>query len=439
MSAYSFVFLSTQSWDEMDGAGRPTHYLARELLARGERVLFVEAVASRAPAAQPGLTVVSLADLGLDERALRRAWFGLDPEADLTPALARALDAFESAPGRRVVVYSDAFVPFAAWWPLWRARGYTTVLYALDDFDAFAEIGLFFQNPSAYRFLVAQGDLVVAVSTTLVDKLGAWSPRAPVRLLRQGLDRASFPPPRAPRPPSDPPLLGFWGHVNSFNVDVALVEQVAHARPAWRWQLLGPVDLDPALPPIGPQLAAIPNLDLAGHVPHAALARYLDHFDVALALYPDSAFNRARDPLKVLEYLSAYKPVVAAHTPQLAGTPGVRVATTPVDFVAAVEDALAHGVDRAAVERYLNTAAWSARLDRLLAWLATATAAGDDSRPDVSAWYRQAEAGPGLLEYIARLDSQLDETRAFAAQLEREAQARPSLSSRLGVRARRRA
>src|SRR5437867_3170507 len=53
-----FVFLSTQAWDEMDGAGRPTHYLARELLARGARVLYFEFQASRAPTPTANLTLV---------------------------------------------------------------------------------------------------------------------------------------------------------------------------------------------------------------------------------------------------------------------------------------------------------------------------------------------------------------------------------------------
>ena len=74
----SYIFFSTQGWDEMGGAGRPTHYLAREALARGNRVMYVQVASSASPPNEPNLTVLSLADLGFSERELRRAWYGLN-------------------------------------------------------------------------------------------------------------------------------------------------------------------------------------------------------------------------------------------------------------------------------------------------------------------------------------------------------------------------
>lgn len=427
-----FVFLSTQGWEEMGGAGRPIHYFARELLQRGERVLFVQVVAQEKPISQNNLTVVDFGTLGFDETALRRAWFGLDPHIDLQNVIGRALDAFESSGAERVVVYGDPFVPFAALYPLFRARHYKIVYDALDDFEAFPEIGLYFANRQAEEFLVAHSDLVIAVSTTLVEKLSEWNARAQIQLLRQGFDNVTFrartsPPPRA----SAPITLGFWGHVNAFNLDIALLEYVARARPQWTIQLIGPIDHDPHLPRVQETLRALPNVQLPGPVAHAELPNRLLNFDVALVPYPDNAFNRARDPLKVFEYLSGYKPVVAAHTPQLAGMPYVFLADTPHEFLTAIEQALTTPIDRAQIDTYLQECTWSKRLDRLLTWLAQINPASNAAAPDTTAWYADAALPAGAHAYLARTEQLLDERTAYVAALEREAQAKQQHIQRL--------
>jgi glycosyltransferase involved in cell wall biosynthesis len=420
-----FVFLSTQGWDEMGGAGRPIHYFARELLARGDRVLYVQVVPHPKTVAQTNLTVVDFGALGFDETALRRAWCGLDPRVDFQNAFARALDAFQAPDAERVVVYADPFVPFVALYPLFRARHYKIVYDALDDFAAFPEIGLYFANLDAEKFLVAHSDLVIAVSTTLAQKLSAWTHRAPVQLLRQGFDAAAFrPPPSPPARASGQITLGFWGQVNAFNVDTALLEYVARARPQWTFQLIGPLDLDPALPRVEPALRALPNAQLLGPVAHADLNKHLQNFDVALVPFPANAFNRARDPLKVLEYLAGYKPVVAAHTPQLAGMPYVFLADTPEEFLAAIEHALTIRVDRAQVDAYLAECAWGKRVDQLLTWLAETKTAAETPTPAVAQWYADAALNANAREYIARTEQLLDERTRYLRALEHDAQAK---------------
>lgn len=419
-----FVFLSTQGWDEMGGAGRPIHFLARELLARGQRVLFIEVVASKTQSAETNFTLVSFDTLGFDERALRRAWFGLDPKFDAVESFKRILDAFEEREAERVVVYADPFVPFVEWFKLFRQRGYKIVYDALDDFEAFPEIGLYFANRTAEQFLVAQSDLVIAVSTTLVEKLSAWNPRAPIQLLRQGFDAATFISPRSETSSHSNITLGFWGHVNAFNIDLDLIEFTARARPQWTIQLIGPIDLDPSLPPVQERLRALSNVQLRGPVAHSELPRYLQNFDVAIVPFPDNAFNRARDPLKVFEYLSGYKPVVAAHTPQLRGMPYVSIAETPQEFLQQIEKALTIPLDRLQVDAYLAECTWSKRLDQFLALLAGSETAIDFAEPDTKTWYADVCATANLREYIARTERLLQERTAFVQALEGDARAK---------------
>ncbi|HZQ06662.1 MAG TPA: glycosyltransferase [Anaerolineae bacterium] len=429
-----FVFLSTQGWTEMGGAGRPLHFLARELLQRGERVLFVEVVASNTTPSDANFTLLNFKTLGFDERALRRAWFGLDPQMDFSEAFTRALAAFEARHVERVVIYGDPFVPFLAWFPLFRARGYKIVYDALDDFEAFPEIGLYFANRDAEQYLVAHSDLVVAVSTTLVKKLAQWEHRAPIQLLRQGFDPTTFPVGvnfRVDPIQSRKPKLGFWGHVNAFNIDVTLIEYLARERPDWTIQLMGPIDQDSSLPRVGDRLRVLPNVQFVGAVPHDKLPSYLKSFDVALVPFPDNAFNRARDPLKVFEYLSGCKPVVAAHTPQLAGMPYVLVADSPQDYLAAVERALALDVDCAQVRAYLETCTWSARLDQLLTWLAQIVPAPNSPIPNVNLWYADASLTKNIQEYVSRTEQLLNERIRYAKTLESQARTKQAQINQL--------
>lgn len=417
----------------MGGAGRPTHYLARKALARGHRVLFIEVVASTRAATEKNLTLVSFDALGYDEEGLRRAWFGLDAHVDANDAVTRVLDTFETRDAERWVIYGDPFVPFVEWFSLFRIRGYKIVYDALDDFEAFPEIGLYFANREAERWLVAQSDVVVAVSTTLVEKLSAWEHRAPIQLLRQGFDPNTFLTPKenAARIPPPAPVLGFWGHVNAFNVDVPLVEFVARARSQWTIQLIGPVDYDPALPRVGDMLRALPNVHLVGQVAHEELPRYLEGFSVALIPFPENAFNRARDPLKVYEYLSGYKPVVAAHTPQLRGMPFVAIAETPQEFLKAVEHALTVKVDRAALDAYLAECSWANRFDQLIHMQSAQPPADPSLTPDTQSWYADTGLAPNVREYIARTEQLLQERSEYVRALENEARAKQDHIERL--------
>ncbi|GIL15253.1 MAG: hypothetical protein BroJett039_04260 [Chloroflexota bacterium] len=426
-----FVFLSTQGWDEMGGAGRPVHFFARELLTRGHRVLFVEVVDSKLPTAEKNFTLVSFDALGFDERALRRAWFGLAPKFDSLESFTRVLDAFETRDAERVVVYADPFVPFVEWFKLFRARGYKIVYDALDDFEAFPEIGLYFANRDAEQFLVAQSDLIVAVSTTLVEKLSAWNPRAPIQLLRQGYDAALFPPPSAAPRAEQPVTLGFWGQVNAFNLDLALLEFIARARPQWMIQLIGPIDLDPTLPRVEERLRALPNAQLVGPVAHSELPRHLRNFDVALIPFPANAFNRARDPLKVYEYLSGYKPVVAAHTPQLRDMPYVSIVETPQEFLRQIEMALTLQIDRQAIDAYLAECAWPKRLERFLDLLARTPRALDSAAAETNTWYADATLSDNARQYILRVEQLLIERTQYIVALEHDAQAKQAHIQRL--------
>lgn len=134
------------------------------------------------------------------------------------------------------------------------------------------------------------------------------------------------------------PRLGFFGVIDE-RMDLALLEGVARARPAWQWILLGPVvKIDPA------DLPRSPNIHYLGSKSYAELPSYVAGWDVALLPFAKNEATRFISPTKTPEYLAAGKPVVSTSIRDVVRPYSVlglaRIADTPLDFVAACEAAM---------------------------------------------------------------------------------------------------
>ncbi len=365
-----FIYFSSTNWDDQGGVHPPTQR-SLALARRGHRILFVQIPAWARPAPAQNIQVSSLVELGLGESEIRRSWFGFD-KADLEPVareLAACLAEFERAEaGARIAIWTAPFVPFVRLFPLLVGRGYRTVYDCVDDFGGLYELGRYFANPAAEAFLARQVDLITGLSRTLVDKFCASVPDARVELLPDGADSSFHA--REPAPPDllrGQVTLGFWGTIADYAVDVKAVAHIARARPDWAINLIGPYDLDRARPSVAEALRDLPNVRLLGRRPHDALMNYLSGFDVCLIPFPDNAFSRGRDPIKLYEYLSGYKPVVALNTPQLTDIPYVTVAHSPAEFLEQIQAASRVQVDKQVVDQFLQANSWEGRAEKLLA------------------------------------------------------------------------
>ena len=102
--------------------------------------------------------------------------------------------------------------------------------------------------------------------------------------------------------------------------------------------------IGPAAPGTAPKLerlGAHPNVRWLGPKAYAGLPRYVAAFDVGLIPYVENDYTRSCFPLKLYEYLSAGKPVVASGLPELAGMePDVTLVDGAAAFVDAIEAAL---------------------------------------------------------------------------------------------------
>jgi UDP-galactopyranose mutase len=134
------------------------------------------------------------------------------------------------------------------------------------------------------------------------------------------------------------PRLGFFGVIDE-RFDTALIDAAAAARPNWQFVMLGPVTkIDPkALP-------QRPNIHYLGPKAYDELPRYIAGWDVALMPFAINEATRYISPTKTPEYLAAGKPVVSTPIADVIKPYGkldlVRIARTPEEFIAAIEQSL---------------------------------------------------------------------------------------------------
>lgn len=221
--------------------------------------------------------------------------------------------------------------------------------------------------------------------------------------------------------------LGFWGTLMESMFDAALVAHVATARPRWMIHLLGATDPEPHRASVLTQLKDLPNVVLHGAVAHDELPRYAKAFDVALAPFPDNAFTRGRDPIKVYEYLASQMPVVVSYAHSCLPCQIVYVANSPEEFVTNIELAARTPVSTRNLDTFLAQQTWDARAEQLLTIMraqeikpqvrASNSALPSFAKPDTTAVLRYADA----------LEQELVQVQTWARELEGQAQTRGTL------------
>ncbi len=199
---------------------------------------------------------------------------------------------------------------------------------------------------------------------------------ARIHLIPDGVDTDHFSPRPAPNPFTTPgPNLLYCGHLYDYK-GIPTILAAAQRRPDLRFHLVGGAPED--LARVRAAAAALPNLTLHGHVPHAHVPPFLWHADVLLlppsANDPSAAWT---SPVKLGEYLASLRPIVATRIPGLADwidEPAVTWAQPddPADLLRAADQCLneppaARGERTAAACRKAEEFSYQNRARRLLA------------------------------------------------------------------------
>ncbi|HEY2014537.1 MAG TPA: polysaccharide pyruvyl transferase family protein [Bryobacteraceae bacterium] len=201
--------------------------------------------------------------------------------------------------------------------PFWRqltlklraAHGSKILYDCMDDWETFENMGAF--NVSEEKHLVNECDVLVVTGAELQRKFRAQGLNP--LLARNGADFPFFAKARETGLLAEypKPIVGYFGAIADW-IDLDLVYEVAKSRPQYTFVLIGQVfGRDTA------QLEALPNVHLLGNKPYADIPAYLYHFDACTIPFLINQVTKATDPVKLYEYFSLGKPVVATNMAEL--------------------------------------------------------------------------------------------------------------------------
>ena len=345
------VCLSHLRWDFI--YQRPQHVMSR--FARHRRVFFVEEPRV-VPDQAPGLDLLRRSD---------QLWVVVPRLPEELPSASR--ESVLSGLMNQLMAREGIALPIL-WYYTPMALAFTAHLHSsLVVYDCMDELANFKGAPtniSRHESLLFQrADVVFTGGHALYE--AKRKSHGNVHALPSSVDVSHFAEARCPlTEPQDQvglatPRIGFVGAIDE-RMDLDLIREIADARPAWQFVLLGPVvKIDPGI------LPRRDNLHYLGPKPYADLPRYMASWDVCMLPFARNEATRYISPTKTPEYLSAGKPVVStsiADVVQPYQSLGlVRIADSPVDFVTAIEAARCDGQDQRwlrDVDQFLSELSW---------------------------------------------------------------------------------
>ncbi len=159
------------------------------------------------------------------------------------------------------------------------------------------------------------------------------------------------------------PVIGYFGAISEW-FDTRLVADLALARPAWNFVLIGSTyGADTT------RLERLPNIHLMGERSYEELPALASSFDVGIIPFSRTPLTDATDPVKFYEMMALGLEVVAAPLPDLVPYSDLcRLADGSEEFLQAIDGALRATGDRAIVARrneFARHNSWDVRTDTL--------------------------------------------------------------------------
>ena len=231
------------------------------------------------------------------------------------------------------------FVDLPFWGPLalelQKTYGWKIVYDALDHLGGFSNITSHMLEPEVE--LIQKSDLVLTTSHLLYNEKTKLNTNCILVPNATEFDHFNYSPEQLPDDlaPLGKPIIGYYGAISDW-FDTQLLASLASARPNWSFVLIGRVENTDTLP-----LQGMQNVFLLGEKPYALLPNYLQYFDICIIPFRKIQLTEATNPVKLFEYLSAGKPVVATDLHELRYyQEHVRLAASVDEWLEAIELAL---------------------------------------------------------------------------------------------------
>uniref|UniRef100_A0A7C3UPM7 Glycosyltransferase n=1 Tax=candidate division WOR-3 bacterium TaxID=2052148 RepID=A0A7C3UPM7_UNCW3 len=249
-----------------------------------------------------------------------------------------------------------------------RVLGFHLLIYdCADDIRVFCNERQFPYYYRLHKCLIEKADLILISAERLRKDIARIRPDAPIKYLPNGVDFDFFvknglnasPPPDLEKLPR--PIIGFVGALFPW-IDINLIVSTAQSFPKASIVLIGLTH--------GIKIPSLSNLHLLGPRPYLVIPAYINNFDVCLIPFVAGSIADKVDPLKVYEYLTLGKPVVACHLPELEKMRDLIYLTdNEKDFIDGIRMALAEkdeGLKEKRME-YARENSWGMRVEKLLA------------------------------------------------------------------------
>jgi UDP-galactopyranose mutase len=245
-------------------------------------------------------------------------------------------------------VLADITGPRIFWYYTPMMLGFSAAAQAdLVVYDCMDELANFAFAPADIAVreaaLMARADVVLCGGKSLYEARIGRHPE--IHCIPSGVDVAHFA--RGADGLPDPvdqaglprPRLGFYGVIDE-RMDLQLLAEIAAARPAWSFVMVGPVvKITPA------DLPQAPNIHWLGRKDYAELPAYAGGWDIALMPFARNASTEFISPTKTPEYMASGLPVVSTSIRDVVsgygGLNAIRISDVPAHFIEACEDLLA--------------------------------------------------------------------------------------------------
>jgi glycosyltransferase involved in cell wall biosynthesis/tRNA A-37 threonylcarbamoyl transferase component Bud32 len=249
------------------------------------------------------------------------------------------LDQFEFLGESLNISKAVCFVDLPFWSPLvlelQKTYGWKLIYDSMDQLGGFSNVAPYMLESE--EELVKKSDLILATSHLLFNEKSQLNKNCLLVPNGTDFDHFNYSPDVLPKELRDisKPIIGYYGALSDW-LDTELIYHLASARPNWNFILIGRIESADVS-----KLKTMRNIFFLGEKPYEHLPGYLQHFDTCIIPFKKIPLTEATNPVKLFEFLSAGKSVVATDLDELHYySEYARLVSSPSGWIEAIELAL---------------------------------------------------------------------------------------------------